>query len=480
MNRTSTFLVALLVASSMFAQSPEKMSYQAVLRNSENILLVNQEVGMQVSILLGSVDGTPVYTETHTPTTNANGLVTVEIGAGVTSDDFTAIDWSNGTYFVKTETDPNGGTSYSITGTSQLLSVPYSLFSKSAETVTGTISESQISDLQTYLTVETDPVFSAWDRSTGISITESQVSDLQNYLTVETDPVFTGSQAANIDATDIVNLSNLSGVNTGDQPVVWETNGSSIYYNGGYVGIGTTTPGAGLVLRNAGGYGSALGLLNTTASMEWRLTSWTDGTFRLVKVTGATFTALTADPVAGRIGIGTSSPAQLLHLKQDVANAAIRIEHESTTNYWTNGIGTSTNNYKFYYNGLIRADIASVDGAYIQYSDKRAKRDIQDMGSVLDKVMKLKPATYHYIENDPGAPRSKGFVAQDVEDVFPDLVREIGDGHKGIVYDGFAVISIKAIQEMNIGMKNMQMKTDQMQAEIEELKRAIETLKTSN
>jgi hypothetical protein len=569
MNRTFTFLVTLLVASSMFAQSPEKMSYQGVLRNSERILLVNQEVGMQISILLGSADGTPVYTETHTPTTNANGLVTIEIGTGVTSDDFTSIDWSNGTYFVKTETDPSGGTSYSITGTSQLLSVPYSLFSKNAETVTVendpvftawdrsagiSITESQVSDLQNYLTVETDPVFTAWDRSAGISITESQVSDLQNYLTAETDPVYAGSQAANISAADIINLGNLSGINTGDQNIIWETNGSNIYYNDGYVGIGTTTPGAGLGLSSAAGYGSAIGLLNTGGGLEWRLTSWTDGTFRLVKTTGTTFTALMAEPVNGNVGIGTSSPDQklsvhsasgisyvrvsdnttgpasglrmgmsgsgnayiindeaarslslgtsgttqmrisdagyvgineltpdqMLHLKQDVANRAIRIEHQSTTDYWENGIGTTTRNYKFYYNNLFRADISSVDGAYVQSSDRRLKRDIQYMDPVLEKVMKLKPATYHYTDNDGSAPRSKGFVTQDVEDVFPNLVRDVGDGYSGIVYDGFAVISIKAIQEMNIEMKEMQSKTDQMQAEIEELKRAIETLKKGN
>ena len=134
MNRTFTFFVALIVASSVFGQSPEKLSYQAVIRNTDKILVVNQEVGMQISVLQGSVDGALVYTETHTPTTNANGLMTIEIGTGVTSDDFTTIDWANGTYFVKSETDPSGGTNYTITGISQLLSVPYSLYAKTAET----------------------------------------------------------------------------------------------------------------------------------------------------------------------------------------------------------------------------------------------------------------------------------------------------------------------------------------------------------
>jgi len=83
------------------------------------------------------------------------------------------------------------------------------------------ITENQITDLDHFTTAdETDPVFGAWDKSTGISITESQISDLDHFTTAdETDPVYTGSQAANITATDITNLGNLSNTNTGDQDI---------------------------------------------------------------------------------------------------------------------------------------------------------------------------------------------------------------------------------------------------------------------
>jgi uncharacterized protein (TIGR02145 family) len=152
---------------------------------------------MQISILQGSASGTAVYVETQTPTTNANGLVSIEIGAGtMLSGDFTTIDWANGTYFIKTETDPAGGNSYSITGTSQLLSVPYAMHAKSAETVSGGITE-------------TDPVFGTWDKSTGISITESQISDLDHFTTAdETDPVYGASVASGITATDTTSWNN--------------------------------------------------------------------------------------------------------------------------------------------------------------------------------------------------------------------------------------------------------------------------------
>lgn len=129
MKKIITICAAILMTATVFAQSPDKMSYQAVIRNSSNTLVANSAVGMRISILQTSTSGIAVYVETQTPTTNANGLASIEIGGGtVVSGNFSTIDWANGPYFVKTETDPTGGTNYTISGTSQLLSVPYALY----------------------------------------------------------------------------------------------------------------------------------------------------------------------------------------------------------------------------------------------------------------------------------------------------------------------------------------------------------------
>lgn len=138
MNRIIIICSALLMTISSWAQSPDKMSYQAVVRDGNNNLVSSTAIGMQISILQDSTSGTAVYVETQTPTSNANGLVSLEIGSGnVISGTFDSIDWANGPYFIKTETDPKGGTNYNITGTSQLLSVPYALHAKTAETLSG-------------------------------------------------------------------------------------------------------------------------------------------------------------------------------------------------------------------------------------------------------------------------------------------------------------------------------------------------------
>ena len=139
MKKLHTILVVLLITATTFAQAPEKMSYQAVVRDASGVLVSEQVVGMRIQIIQGSEFGASVYLETQTPTTNANGLVTLEIGTGtVIIGSFNSIEWDNGPYFIETETDPTGGTSYTITGTSQLLSVPYALYAKNSGNSTPT------------------------------------------------------------------------------------------------------------------------------------------------------------------------------------------------------------------------------------------------------------------------------------------------------------------------------------------------------
>jgi len=437
-----------------YSQSPDAVNYQAIARDGSGVLLANQSLTVRIGVYSGVGGATKIYEETHSLTTNQFGLFSLKIGTGtVLSGTFSTIGWGDNEHHFMVEVD-DGVSGFVDLGKTQFLSVPYALHAGEAQ---------------------------------------------------------------------------------------WKTNGSSIYYSTGYVGIGTATPSAGLDIESSAGYGSALSLNNTsTNGIDWRMTSWTDGTFRVVKTSGSTFSPLVIEPVDGHVGIGTSTPNQqlsvhtnsgisyirvsdnttgpasglrmglsgsgnayiindeatkslslgtsgttqvritdaghvginktspgmMLHIKQDVSNKGLRIEHNSATDYWDNGIGVSTKNYKFFYNNSNKADIASVDGSYTQISDRRLKNDIQYMPSVLSKVAQLKPATYYYNDNKDYSIRSTGFVAQEVEAVFPDLVRDMEGGYKGVVYDGFAVISIKAIQELND-------KITKMQEEINALKEAV-------
>ena len=137
--RLSFILTLLLMTTlSVLAQIPEKMSYQAVVRASDNSLVSNSNVNLRVIVRQGSENGTNTYEETHSAITNANGLVSLQIGNGnVVFGDFSQIPWYNGPFFIETQVDPTGGSNYSIIGISQLLSVPYALTAKYAENIIG-------------------------------------------------------------------------------------------------------------------------------------------------------------------------------------------------------------------------------------------------------------------------------------------------------------------------------------------------------
>lgn len=139
MKNLLTMLITVCFTVVLSSQVPDKMSYQAVIRDASGQLVTTQ-IRIQISILQNNSDAPVVYTETQTPIPNANGLITIEIG-GADPEAFTNIDWSDGPHSLMTEVDPTGGTNYTITGTSQILTVPYAAYAKLAETAIATINE---------------------------------------------------------------------------------------------------------------------------------------------------------------------------------------------------------------------------------------------------------------------------------------------------------------------------------------------------
>ena len=273
MKKFFTMMIMVLTVAVAMAQAPEKFSYQAIVRNASNALVTNASVSVRVSILQGSVTGNLVYMEMHTVPTNANGLLTLEIGGGtVQQGSFAGINWANGPFFLKTEIDPAGGSNYNVTSTQQLMSVPYALYSKEAgngfsgdyndltntpqipQNVSeltndaGYITMDSVPTIPTnvsafandagYLTdyTETDPQFNAWDKDYNDLINTPEIPTVPNnvsafvndagYITMDSVPTI---------PTNVSAFANDAGYITMDSVPTIPTNVSAFANDAGYL-----------------------------------------------------------------------------------------------------------------------------------------------------------------------------------------------------------------------------------------------------
>ena len=133
MKQITTILIVLMSVTAM-AQAPQKFNYQALARDTLGNPIANQSIAIRLSILSGSASGTSVYSEVHYPITDRLGLFALEIGTGtVQLGVFDQIDWGSNKFFLQTEIDISGGSTFTFLGLTQLLSVPYALHAKTLE-----------------------------------------------------------------------------------------------------------------------------------------------------------------------------------------------------------------------------------------------------------------------------------------------------------------------------------------------------------
>lgn len=137
MKKIYLYITLLLSTLSVSAQAPFKISFQANVLNTSNLAIVNQNVGVKISILSASENANVLYSETQNCQTNNNGFIAFEIGSGANqTHSLSSIDWAAGDLIIKTEIDPEGGSNYTIVGTSKLLNVPLALYANRADTIT--------------------------------------------------------------------------------------------------------------------------------------------------------------------------------------------------------------------------------------------------------------------------------------------------------------------------------------------------------
>lgn len=204
------------------------------------------------------------------------------------------------------------------------------------------------------------------------------------------------------------------------------------------------------------------------------------------------YNTLYAGGANNRVGIGTTSPSATLHVKSsdNVIGEGITLENDDAggNDFWSMIIAGNT--FQFYYDAdgagtgssyEFRAQVSDVDGVWSSSSDRRYKKNINVIeNGVLAKVLQLKPSKYNY-KNDKTNKLCIGFIAQEVQDIFPELVTEIdgSEGYLGLSYSQFSVFLTKAIQEQQVIITDIQEENTTLKSEITDLKTRLAQLEAA-
>ena len=384
-------IIFLFIGVAASAQSPDKMSYQAVIRDANGAILKNQNVTIQFTVIQPSTPGTPVYQEFHRPTTNTNGLVSIYIGTGtVSSGNFGTVDWSSGPYFLQTEIDPTGGFNYVISSTTELVSVPYTLHANVADSLIGGVNE-------------TDPVYDA-SIAKGITAIDTvywnsklDSSSIQNFVDLTTAQTVAGAKTFSSDLTvNGITVGKGGGavaanIAIGDSALYSNTTGFQNAANGNYAlfynttGYQNTANGMGALYSNTTGS-------NNTANSFVALQSNTTGSYNTANGVNA-------------LGVNTTG-------SNNTANGNNAL-YSNTTGYNNTALGNQANvSFGNLSNATALGNRATVSAsnrvrignssvsriggqvAWTNLSDGRIKENVQEAVPGLSFISELRPVTY--------------------------------------------------------------------------------------
>ncbi len=478
-----TFSAALMLAATAQAQSPEAFKYQAVVRDASNTIVNGQAVGMQLAILQGSPTGTAVYTEEFATSTNAYGLVNIEIGSGTTTDNFSAIDWANGPYFIETSIDLNGGTAYSVMGTSQLVSVPYALHATTAETALVDNVDDADSDpnneTNTGLALNgtsievTDAAGTLSQDLDGTFATDSEVA-AAGYLTTEVDGDPTNElQTLSITGSDV----SISGGNTITLPsdTDWTVSGTDMYSGvTGNVGIGTTTPDNKLDVNGkisiTESVGDEMVIINSDV--------WTHGSGAQDFGTGgAHFVTASQEGDYESAGFYGDGNVLTLWSPGDANNgqpsALIYVCDEDR---FDGAVDNNPHNNNSIYAYLNTA------GNWVAASDKNRKEEIKPLDNSLEKILAINGYSYKFklvqeeIEKGDVAPESIGVLAQEVREIIPEVVEVAEDGSHYVSYTEFIPYLIEATKDQQEIIEAQKEENDYLKQKLMELEERLNAL----
>ena len=474
MKKSLRFFILLPIAllalqTALVAQVPQTFNYQGIARDAGGNVLPARKIGVELSVLDGGPTGTVVYTETFTDTTNAFGLFSMAVGGGtVVSGSFAGINWATGNKYLQTSIDLSGGTSYSLSGTTQLLSVPYALYAQKAVVGVSSGSWSLHGNAGT-----ADTTFIGTTDNSALLFKTGNPPALSGMIDPSADNTFLGYlSGSSIFGT---NPTPLGSANTGigNNALRDNTSGTSncalgtFALGGNSIGWGNEAIGYGALQgNNTGNFNVALGGGGPSPNLGYiplTLSTNVTGNFNTAIGTGAD---VSVDGLSNATALGSGAIV--------TASNMVQIGSSSVT--------------------VIQGQVP-----FTTPSDGRFKFNIrEDVG--LDFILKLRPVTYQFNTKkeedfirgvqtayEPAAydeammVRRTGFIAQEVEKAakmtgydFDGLkVPKTDREYYSLSYASFVVPLVKAVQEQEGVIRQQEQRIDDLSKQVEELRALI-------
>jgi len=471
-------IIALLFAFSNI--NAQNFNYQMVVRDASNSLILNQNVGVQIKIRTGSATGTDIYTETHVTTTNDYGLAVLLIGTGTTVDNFSTIDWSTQNHWINSSVDITGGTTYVDMGTTEMRQVPYAAYANFNGTIGAFNTTSNTTSNSNEDYAVNDFVFGS-DR---LENDQSTLDDSNRfYFDKERGAFRAGSSAGNGWNSEFpYSLVGNGSIGLGINSVAVETNSIAI---GPYQAFNFATNGVVL------GFGSTVEYnADNAVSIGYSSKAYGQNSVAM----GANVTANSyGNMVLGshnvsHAGNNTAYVAidQLFVLgggrQASEASNAIEVLKNGNTLFSGNvGIGTTVpeTNYAVNVNGNL-----NYSGTLTNISDRRYKKAIQLIPNSSEKLLQTKGVQYQMKSDE--FPEMKfpegqqfGVIAQDVEKVFPNLVKTNNRGFKSVNYIGLLPVLIETLKQQQQTLSKFEEKVNKVK-ELEKKYYALLELKSKN
>jgi hypothetical protein len=497
-----------LLSFGLFAQAPEAFKYQSIARNPGGDVLANTSIGLRISIRDLNAGGTIVFQEAHTVSTNGFGLFSISIGEGTPLlGTIGGIPWGSGAKYMEIEADLNGGTAYNPFGTSQLLSVPYAIYSNSAGTA-----------LQAFLAAGTALGNTSWWNGNEWTIDDNTLFNDGNRVGIGT-----STPGYKLDVNGHINIHADSAYRIGNRRMFWadeaniylgENAGDANNFGTSNVFIGSDSGPVNIVgswntfmgtesgMSNQAGnqntfIGNRAGYSNTIANENTYIGAYagqftSDGQHNsfVGVTTGNNNTSGSENSFFGAHAGFFNTSGSYNTLVGNFAgensdlgnyNTALGFEADFASGNLLNAMALGAGAVASANNSVVigNTSVTSIGGqvGWSTFSDARLKTNIEENTLGMDFIKGLRTVSYEYTAAGQQGIRYHGLIAQDVDR----LASEMGVNFSGVVrpenaqsyyslrYSEFVIPLIKAVQEQQVQMDKMEERIDELEQIIREI-----------